>query len=235
MINPAARRACERWKNPAKSASCYQFFDWSRVAKEEIMIIEWFSVSTFDCGASSFFCPRSYSGSSRARARKWLIYVSLHKSWIIILLCRFKLPRSLGDPFLSARLRQEISYASILELLLLPLFELLIQSSASQRGTESHLANLPIWPREGWEDVELFAGQFARPMTLIRTGDRPVFCRPRWIGEIAGKWRGIPVLTGSKSTSSSFFDWGRFRQFGYTQNWGLNFKVQCNLKVFNFI
>lgn len=173
------------------------------------MIIEWFSVSTFDCGASSFFCPRSYSVSSRARARKWLIYVSLHKSWIIILLCRFKLPRSLGDPFSSARLRprQEISYASILELLLLPLFERqrVVDSKLAQekpqRGTESHVANPLIRPREGWEDVELFAGQFGRPMTLIRMGGRFFFA----------DFDGFEKLRESGGETQCWLVWSRLR------------------------
>lgn len=100
--------------------------------KQEIMIIEWFSVSTFDW----FFCfPRRVisldhheSPSRRMRlARKWLIYVSLHKSWIIILL--YGLSRSGADPFPSTSDsgqieggNGEISYASILLLLLLALF-----------------------------------------------------------------------------------------------------------------
>lgn len=55
---------------PENPTSCYQLSDWSRVAKEEIMIIEWFSVSTFDCGASSFLVPGVTADHHEARGEE---------------------------------------------------------------------------------------------------------------------------------------------------------------------
>lgn len=83
--------------------------------------------------------------------------------------------------------------------------------------------------------MELFAGPVC-PSDDFDSNWRPgpFFADPDGLEKLAGKWRGSPVLTGSKSTSSSFFDWGRLRQFGYTQNWGLNFKAKSYLKVFSF-